>query len=1270
MPLNTDLDVAPYFDDFDETKNYHRVLFRPSVAVQARELTQLQTILQNQIERFGNWSFRNGDIVAGCTIYDMPSVPYIRLADFASNGSANTSSLDVQDYVNAIATSVTSGLKAKVLYANAGFTTNYPETNILYLKYINTGTNGEKQFSNAELLTFDVVSASGNTPLSNVYTYANTNSTTIASGNSHGISVSEGVIFINGNFVRVPNSTFGLVNTYGVYAGNNVVGFKLSERIITENQDSSLLDNALGYTNENAPGAHRLQLIPYIVSLDPVTAANTVDFNPIATYNFGSFVTKTVASSNVYSILGDAIAKRTHEESGDYVVNPFVVDTITTIANDSVVVPSNANSVLARVSPGVGYSQGKRVGLLKTSYINIRRGTDTVSKTQQQISFNYGSYFVIKEVSGTFDFDQAQSVTLYDTPQKSITNRTYAKLTPTGTAIGTALVRCFTYNTGSPGTATAQYILHVFNIKLNTGYISDQVKSIYYSGSNKAVADIDVPGLKGVQSKAQLYTYGVAGIKNLRDQYNNLATEYVYRKKTSGTMLTGGNVTITITSSAPGGSDILNYGIGVLSDSNAGNFTLVATANVDSVALTGTVTVNTTSNSVIGSSTTFDTTFAAGDLIKVGTVIRTVSSVGNSTYMTVDNPFASPSTGATYYKSYVAGKIIPISQNFSGKTSFIEVTNSTSFTISSAQNPSSSLPVDVTYNVLRTSAVPASKVIKKNRFVKIDTSSNPKGPWCLGFSDVHKISKIYGTSNGTYTTSGIDLTTSFSYSTGQRDTHYDYAYLYPNKKYNANSYPNLLVQLDYFTTNTASGIGFFNIESYPIDDANTANTNAIQTKDLPYYTTDSGDRINLRDCIDFRTPATSTAADTGNVDLANSASITTAVASASLNPSSTLSLNVSAYGLNFPCYGQNFESNFTRYLGRKDLVMITPDNVLKVKEGVPSDAPQTPLFPENAMPMAVLNVPPYPSLTTDQADSLLSVNQLSSSLIRDTTLAISALVVTNRRYTMKDIGTLDQRISNLEYYTQLSLLEKKAKDMTVTDGNGLDRFKNGIFVDPFSDFALSDVSNPEFSIAIDSERGVARPKIIREVINIKFNNSSPSSNVVKTGRLVTLSYTELPFIIQANATKYRSASLVSFAWNGKAFLVPSYDNHNDLNNTGSINITINNATPWQEFAASPFASNFGEWRTTTSITSNTVVTGKANIQTINLGSVRGYGAQYGQGTTGYKNAVVAWAQQTAAKLGYNPNMIVGNLTVNQTWMTAALGNSYQGVKASNATYYY
>ena len=65
VTLSTNFNVEPYYDDFDETKNYHRLLFRPGLAVQARELTQMQTILQNQIDRFAEHIFQEGATVKG-----------------------------------------------------------------------------------------------------------------------------------------------------------------------------------------------------------------------------------------------------------------------------------------------------------------------------------------------------------------------------------------------------------------------------------------------------------------------------------------------------------------------------------------------------------------------------------------------------------------------------------------------------------------------------------------------------------------------------------------------------------------------------------------------------------------------------------------------------------------------------------------------------------------------------------------------------------------------------------------------------------------------------------------------------------------------------------------------------------------------------------------------------------------------------------------------------------------------------------------------------
>ena len=63
MPQKTNLDINPYYDDFDKENNFYKVLFKPGYPVQARELTTLQSILQNQIESFGSHIFKEGSMV-------------------------------------------------------------------------------------------------------------------------------------------------------------------------------------------------------------------------------------------------------------------------------------------------------------------------------------------------------------------------------------------------------------------------------------------------------------------------------------------------------------------------------------------------------------------------------------------------------------------------------------------------------------------------------------------------------------------------------------------------------------------------------------------------------------------------------------------------------------------------------------------------------------------------------------------------------------------------------------------------------------------------------------------------------------------------------------------------------------------------------------------------------------------------------------------------------------------------------------------------------
>ena len=150
--LQTNLNVDPYYDDFDESKNFHRVLYRPGLAVQARELTQMQTILQNQIDRFAEHIFTEGSVVRGCEMNYDRVIKYVKIRDADSAAvSVNTAA-----FVGTSITGGTSGATAYVIDYITGSEAAAPNTKTLYLRYTGSGANGTvAAFSSGEKLTAD-----------------------------------------------------------------------------------------------------------------------------------------------------------------------------------------------------------------------------------------------------------------------------------------------------------------------------------------------------------------------------------------------------------------------------------------------------------------------------------------------------------------------------------------------------------------------------------------------------------------------------------------------------------------------------------------------------------------------------------------------------------------------------------------------------------------------------------------------------------------------------------------------------------------------------------------------------------------------------------------------------------------------------------------------------------------------------------------------------------------------------------------------------------
>ena len=152
MAQLTDLNVSPYYDDFNENDNFQKVLFRPGFAVQARELTTLQSILQDQISSHGKFVFREGSqVIPGQASFSKSYFSLQLASTFAGEDIILNQFFNETSPVTI--TGSTSGVKAQVVGFKAGTSTTQP---ILYYQYIQSGNDNETvEFSNSENITAD-----------------------------------------------------------------------------------------------------------------------------------------------------------------------------------------------------------------------------------------------------------------------------------------------------------------------------------------------------------------------------------------------------------------------------------------------------------------------------------------------------------------------------------------------------------------------------------------------------------------------------------------------------------------------------------------------------------------------------------------------------------------------------------------------------------------------------------------------------------------------------------------------------------------------------------------------------------------------------------------------------------------------------------------------------------------------------------------------------------------------------------------------------------
>ena len=356
---------SPYFDDFDSSKNFLKVLYKPGFPVQTRELNQIQSIFQDQIEKFGNSIFKNGSRISGAN-YQYSSKFYIRLEDISPWDSSSVDITKIQNGFKIIASS--SGVKG-IIVNSIDKTMSDPPT--FYVIFQGIGNDGiTSQFIPGEIL--NIFDSNGiNIYSVTVKTDSNLEIPSIGKGTI--FTIEDGIFYFEGMFIENLRQSI-VVSKYGE-SPYFKIGFDFIQEIITNDDDLSLLDNVLYSSNSLAPGGDRFK-ISLILTKRTLNSEDGDNFICLAVVEDNSFIY--LKTDSEYSNITDMIAKRTFETNGNYVIQPFRIKFIEDLAQSELddrgySVSGDSNYVRAVISGGIGYISGYRIQNNGDKFIKISK---------------------------------------------------------------------------------------------------------------------------------------------------------------------------------------------------------------------------------------------------------------------------------------------------------------------------------------------------------------------------------------------------------------------------------------------------------------------------------------------------------------------------------------------------------------------------------------------------------------------------------------------------------------------------------------------------------------------------------------------------------------------------------------------------------------------------------------------------------------------------------------------------------------------------------
>lgn len=1166
-----DFNASPYWDDFEATngaleKNYMRILFRPGYAVQARELTQIQTAIQNQIKQFGDHVFQDGSPVVGGHLTLDTSTSYVKL-----DAQYNNVDIDLEDFLGLVVFNTTTPrTRAKVIQT---YSTTADRT--LLVKYLR-GSG----FTSGQTIT----TASGSA--ANVSVGANT------TGVGSVVSINQGVFYVDGFFVSVAPQTI-VLDPYSSTPTYRI-GLEIDENIVTESSDTALLDPAQEAFNYQAPGAHRYQfnLVLAKRTLDSVDDSRFFELLRVE----NGVITRQV-SYPIYSELEKTFARRTYDESGNYAVKPFRVNLS---ANTPAGLAENASSFIVNIEPGKAYVKGFEFETIGTRKLSNDRARSFKSNKDYNLSVYYGNRVQLSNVSGSSTngiilSDNLDEIDIHCVANNQVDLSTGETSKHYTTRIGTAKLR----NIERTSSATVYYAyltdINFTPIISLTGGAGSNVRTVNvglnfssttdaYRGGTITMID-QIPGEAGT-----IVAYnGTTKIATLDRDLSQILTsgqrfslamplssaESIMVANT--TSLTSANLQANI---APTGKDAI--GDAVLEDTNFNKMVFELPnyyIRYDSDAGVDVYRKFIAKNQSFATNGALTLTLTGSERYDFGTNGQLVSNAD-----ILENIIVVPTSGTT------PGQIVDLTTN--NRSVFRTTDQSITINSNSASGAAFTGDVYVTTKISNAnasfrrvktlvqsnSALTASDTlagatsVSGYTDVKINTSNGiawfttssviPRTPGerqSLFISDVVKIKKVYDSGNLSFapnTTNMIDITDRYSFDSGQTDNYYDHAAIILKPGSSAPT-GQTAVLFDYYTH---TGTGYLSAKSY-------ANT-IYDGEQIPIYQSTSGKNFNLRDCIDlrpYREPGTTvaplrTTTIDARVNVANGGVLVTANLSQSQNvltppittgsvikigsdyrtvnsvinlTSVTVSSAFSAGATNtaIELVSQNFdfagsiiqrptdpvELDYDYYLPRIDKLVVTKDKEFKLLTGVPSLTPKEPSENDDSMAIYTMYIPPYTA-------SLQSID---------------LKYIDNRRYTMKDISELDKRIKELESFIALKeseqqILQDPPKSPITPEIN---KPIYGTLVDEFDDLSVADTFN-DFAASIEN----GKLSVYKHVTPFTLQPAGLSSGV--RDKFVTVPYTEVSLAEQKLATSdsYETVQPVMIAkFEGFVTLTPESD---------------------------------------------------------------------------------------------------------------------------------